>query len=197
MKKVLAFAMVLVLAFSVSAFAVKKMVEIDDGTPAGPGPKAENIVAINALSYLVGFFNVSYERKIIDNLSLRVRGMYWPLVNAISNGSGNFFGFGGDLFFYPMGKACTGWFVGPRYDAFFLTAKSGGNEGTWTIMMAGGSAGYRWVWEGGFEMGIGFGAWTNVSSSYSVKSGAEQASGDLKLFNSISPTVDYEIGWAF
>ena len=161
------------------------------------GPSADNIVSINALSYLIGFFNIAYERKIVDFISVRVRAMDWAIINTISNGSGNFYGFGGDIFYYPVGKACTGWFLGPRFDTFFLSTKTDTAEGTWNMMMLGASAGYRWVWEGGFEMGIGFGAWADVKSSYTIKSGADQTSGDLKVLNGVGPTVDYEIGWAF
>src|ERR1035437_2169167 len=184
MKKMILLVLALALVFSVSSFAEKKMVEVDDGTTAGAGPTADNIVSINALSYLIGFFNVSYERKIMDYTSIRVRAMDWALISTISSGAGNFFGFGGDVFIYPMGKACTGWFVGPRYDAFFLTIKTSTEDGNWMIMMLGASAGYRWVWQGGFEMGIGFGAWANISSTWKSSSGGISKGATLLVLRS-------------
>ncbi len=192
MKKVVAIVLVLALMFSVSAFAA-------DVTDGGGQQSSDNVISANVISYFVGFFNIAYERKLMDYVSARVRAFNWALISATSEGAGNFWGLGADIYFYPQGEACQGWFVGPRFDTIWMDVKDEvlGTEGSWNTIMLGGQAGYKFVFDGGFALGISLGGWTNIANSYTVKAGGETLNDDAGVLSGFLPTFDVDLGFAF
>ena len=129
MKKGILIVLAIVLLFSVNAFASKKMVEVDDGTP---DVTYDNCVSTNVWPWAVAFYNLSYERMLGSVISIRPRGGYFGL----NTGDLHFFTLGIDLFFHPMGKGIAGWYLGPRYDAWIAT----GAGATGMMHMLGGMA---------------------------------------------------------
>lgn len=182
MKKMILLVLAFALFFSVSSFAAKKMVEIDDGAPE---VNYDNMVTTNVWPWLASIYNVGYERMIGSSFSVRPRAFY---VGFGSYGI-NFYGFGVDLFWHPLGKGISGWFVGPRYDAWLASSSGASGAMHWAGVMGG----YNIVVGGGFTTQIGIGAQANLSSTVSYGS----SSGDLTLLPGTMPCFDAAIGWAF
>ncbi|MCE5300570.1 MAG: hypothetical protein LLG37_06835 [Spirochaetia bacterium] len=176
-------------AFPVMAEDIATQPAGDTAAVKGTTASADNIISVNVWPMVGGFFNLGYERKIADIMSVRVRGLYWSLFNMFLAGNANFVGTGVDMFFYPAGKACKEFFAGPRLDYFYI----GNQDWNLQIMMAGGQIGYRWLFEGGFEIALILGAWCNVSNKAS--DGAEITS--IGVLSGVLPTFDFELGWAF
>jgi len=164
---------------------------------ADNAPSVDNVVSINVWPYLMTFFNLEYERKLADALSLRVRGMYFALLGNFSDGAGQFYGFGGDIFFYPAGTALSGFYVGPRYDLFISSFTSGTDAITALMHYVGGSIGHRWVFESGFTMAISLGAWANVASTATYDDGSGSFTGDIPSIGGPWPTFNFDIGYGF
>jgi hypothetical protein len=184
MKKMILLVLVLALIFSVSSFAGKKMVEIDDGTPT---VNYDNCITTNVWPWLIGFYNVGYERMIGSSFSVRPRATYiaWSVLGS------NFFTLGVDLFWHPMGKGIDGWFLGPRYDAWI--ASSSGVTGV--MNMLGLMGGYNIVFPGGFVIEIALGVQKNISNSVTTSSGTTAL--DLSTYIGTLPAFDLAMGWAF
>jgi hypothetical protein len=201
-KTVLALLVVLMLIFTIPAVA-------DQSMNTTPVQSADNIISANVLVYLIGFFNIEYERKIFDALSIRVRASDWALLSLgnSSSGSVGLYGVGADLYIYPAGKACRGFFFGPRIDNYWIAEKSNvtdlttGNTvtqtGTLSNLRLGVQFGYKWVFDGGFEMAIALGGWSGVSSTWSWSGGGQSTNGTTNPLGGFLPTVDYDIGYAF
>jgi len=169
--------------------SVEKASETVKTFSSEPGP--DNVISVNTYPYLAAFFNLGYERKIINNLSARVRGLYWGL----SQGGWNFYGFGGDVFFYPQSMACKGWYFGPRFDAWLSTYSKEGLSATGALYFIGGQAGYRWLFDGGFAMALSLGAMKNIAASISSP---DANFNEKPLFAEVMlPTFDFELGYAF
>ncbi len=151
----------------------------------------ENVISVNTYPYLMALFNGGYERKIIDNLSLRARGMYWGL----SQNGWSIYGFGGDFFFYPQTTACKGWYFGPRFDAWMTTYSKDGLSATAVLYFVGGQAGYRWLFDGGFAMALSLGAIKNIALTISSPDSNFNETPPFKEV--MLPTFDFELGYAF
>jgi len=182
MKKGILIVLALVLLFSVSAFAAKKMVEVDDGTP---DVTYDNCISTNVWPWIIGFYNVGYERMIGSSFSVRPRVCYvaWSTLGV------NFFTLGADIFWHPQGKGIEGFYIGPRYDAWVAT----GNGGTGIMNLVGLMGGYNVVLSGGFTIDIGLGVQRNISNSVS----SSTTTLDLSTFTATLPSFDLAIGWAF
>jgi len=195
-KTVLAMLVILMLVASVPVMA-------DEATLGAPVQSADNIVSANVLSYLLLFFNVAYERKIFDAMSIRVRASDWALISAVSSGAAGWYGVGADIYFYPAAKACKGFFLGPRIDLIWVGAKTTDSStgesvtGTYDNIRVGAQIGYKWVFDGGFEMALALGGWSGISSHWTVSSGSASVSQPSDPLNTFLPTVDYDIGYAF
>jgi hypothetical protein len=172
---------------STNAFARTKMVEVADT----PEQTYENMVSTNIWPWLVGFFNVGYERALGDSFSLRPRASYWSLS---SSGNWALFALGIDAYFHPMGKGLEGWFLGPRYDAWILSVSDSGESGTGILHLLGAMAGYNWVFQGGFSLGVSLGAQTVLAGSVTSSSGTTTFDFPYRGF---MPAFNVELGWAF
>ncbi len=181
MKKCIVIVAVLLLVFAASSFGAKKTIEIDDGQPE---QIYENCITTNAWPWIASLFNVGYERMIGSSFGLRPRAFYWGW-----SGDVKFFGFGVDAYFHPMAKGISGWFVGPRYDAWIAT----GGDASGIMHWIGGMGGYKFIFEGGFTLGVALGAQVNVANSVSVGS----SSADLGTIAGTLAAFDLELGWAF
>jgi hypothetical protein len=182
MKKVILLVVAIALFLTVGAMAAKKMVEVDDGTP---DVTYDNALTTNVWPWVVGIYNLGYERMIGSSFGIRPRASYvgW------SGAGANFFALGGDLFWHPMGRGIEGWYIGPRYDVWMATTK--GASGM--MQFVGAMGGYNFVYPGGFIVDIGLGAQKNVDNS--VTSGTSTL--DLSTITSVLPSFDLSIGWAF
>jgi hypothetical protein len=181
MKKGILIALALLLVFSASALAAKKLVEIDDGAPE---VIYDNCISTNVWPWLGMFYNIGYERMIGSSFSLRVRGWY----QGVSGDYGQFFSLGADAFFHPLGKGIAGWYIGPKYDAWIAT----GSGGTGTMHWLGAMGGYKLVMDGagGFTLGIGLGAQTNIVNTISGSTSTLTLPGTL-------PCFDLDMAFAF
>ncbi|MBN2753690.1 MAG: DUF3575 domain-containing protein [Candidatus Goldbacteria bacterium] len=179
-KKAAAIVLILLMVFSTVCMAEKTEEQMYD-----------NVISVNVWPYLGAFFNLGYERKIIDNLSVRVRGFYWGMNQA----GWGLMGYGADIFFHPQNKALVGWFVGPRFDSWVASYSENGETANGALYFLGLQAGYRWVFEGGFEMGISLGGMKNFAAS--ITSPDANFDVDPPFSGVILPSFDYELGWAF
>ncbi|MGD0566673.1 MAG: hypothetical protein ABSA34_04990 [Candidatus Goldiibacteriota bacterium] len=182
MKKVLILA-VIVFALAFSAIAATDAV--------GQKPECDNVVSANVWPYLGAFFNLGYERDLVANLSVRVRGEYWGL----SQGGFNLGGYGIDLFYHPMGKGLDGWYFGPRFDQWIVSYSGNGTTGSGSLYWVGAQAGYRWIFDGGFEMAVSLGAQKNIAASITYNN---STTNETPPFNAMTlPVFDYDLGYAF
>jgi len=179
-KKVTVLFLAIILGFSTLCMAEKTEEQTYD-----------NAISINVWPNYFSFFNLGYERKIIDNLSVRVRGLYWGL----NQDGWGLYGYGADVFFHPQNKALEGWFMGPRFDSWVSYYSKDNQTTTESLYFFGLQAGYRWVFEGGFEMGIALGGIKNFK--YSVTSSDANFDKISPLRNVTLPSFDFELGWAF
>jgi hypothetical protein len=181
------FLVLLVLVAIASVFAAP----VTEETAANAGtvqPVCDNVISANVWPYLGAFFNLGYERNLVANISVRVRGEYWGL----SSNGWHVGGFGVDLFYHPMGKGLDGWYVGPRFDDWILSYSNSGTTGSASLLWVGAQIGYRWIFDGGFEMAISLGAQTNIAASISSTTSQEPPFKGLAL-----PAFDYDLGYAF
>lgn len=178
----------LILALIVFALAFSAVAATDAGDQK---PVCDNVVSANVWPYLGAFFNLGYERNLIANISVRVRGEYW----GISSGGFTLGGYGVDLFYHPMGKGLDGWYLGPRFDQWILSYSSDGTTGSGSLDWVGAQAGYRWIFDGGFEMAVSLGAQSNIAASVTYNNSTANATPPFKgLF---LPVFDYDLGYAF
>jgi len=185
-KKVTVLFLAIILGFSTLSFAA-----LSENTEATSTQTYDNAVSVNVWPFLGAFFNIGYERKITDNFSARVRGFYWGL-----NQEGwGLFGYGADVFFHPQNKALEGWFLGPRFDSWMASYSKDNQTATGALYLLGVQGGYRWLFEGGFEMGIALGGMKNFK--YSITSPDANFDKDAPFSNVILPSFDFELGWAF
>ena len=179
-KKVTVLFLAIILGFSTLSFAA-----LSENTEATSTQTYDNAVSVNVWPFLGAFFNIGYERKITDNFSARVRGFYWGL-----NQEGwGLFGYGADVFFHPQNKALEGWFLGPRFDSWMASYSKDNQTATGALYFLGLQAGYRWVFEGGFEMGICLGGMKNFSASVT----SPDANFDLTRLSGVIPSFDFEL----
>lgn len=178
MKKTVLILLALVMVFSVSAFAAKKMmmVEVDDGTPAvapaTPEVILNNCFSTNIYPWFVVWMNISYERMFGPIVSLKVSASNAGTLNTV----------GGSLLFHPMSKGLDGFYVGPKYDAWLW-----GDLGT--INWLGGIAGYNFLIQNVALFSLGVGVQFNVA-------GPIFTLGNIN-FGDKWPIVETSIGWAF
>jgi hypothetical protein len=189
-KKVVFFVLALLIIVSTSIFAESKS-HADDSIENETVVSADNVISANVWPYLAAFFNLGYERKLMDGLSVRVRGEYWGL----SQNHWSLSGVGADVFFYPAGKALKGWYLGPRFDDCIFAYSDSGTSGNEMFYFVGGQAGYRWVYENGFEMALSLGALKNIAASVSLNGTDMPKEPPLK--DIMLPTFDFDLGYAF
>lgn len=195
MKKRIIFMMVFAIVFAAGIFA---SVNNDSTDTSVQSPLIENAVSTNVWPWLGSFFNIGYERAIGNSFSLRPRAFFWGLSNLGAKWA--LFGFGLDAFWHPMGKGLSGWFLGPRYDIWILSVDDGaGNKGTGTGNLIGAMFGYRWVFEGGFELGIALGGQGFLGNIVvNATSGSNSTTTTYAFpYKGVLPAFDTEIGWAF
>lgn len=178
----------LILSVIVFALAFSTAMAADSGATK---TECDNVISANVWPYLGAFFNLGYERDLFANISVRVRGEYW----GISSGGFNLGGYGVDLFYHPMGKGLDGWYFGPRFDQWILAYSGDGTTGSGSLYWVGAQVGYRWIFDGGFEMAVSLGGQSNIAASITYNNSSANATPPFKgLF---LPTFDYDLGYAF
>jgi len=179
MRKLIVFMIVAILVLGTVSFA--KAADSDDD-----GVMYENCVTTNVWPWLIGFYNLGYERMLGTNISVRPRASYFGLIGLEDSA---IFALGADVFFHPMNEGIQGWYLGPRYDAWIAT----GGDTTGMMHFVGGMFGYKMVFEGGFTLGIALGVQINIANSISYDGESET----LDNIGGTLPAFDAEIGWAF
>ena len=188
MKKIfLALIFVFALSMIVSAEPVTPAATATTAAAAAQKPVFDNVISANVWPYLGAFFNLGYERNLLANISVRVRGEYWGL----SSGGWTIGGYGVDLFYHPQAKGLDGFYFGPRFDTWFENYTGGGLTETGSLYWLGGQVGYRWINESGFVMALSLGAFKNIATSLNAKN-SQPLFKDLLL-----PTFDFVLGWGF
>jgi len=182
MKKVFVLLAVVLFVFGAAAFA-------DNGSSDDWGGEEtiyENCISTNVWPWAVGLYNIGYERMLGSSISIRPRATYWGLIDL---GGASLFALGGDVFFHPMGKGVKGWFMGPRYDVWIAT----GEGATGMMHFIGAQAVHKFIFEGGFALGISLGAQINIANTLSYEGESES----LGVLGGTMPCFDLELAWAF
>jgi hypothetical protein len=145
-----------------------------------PPPHRNLNLKINPLGMLTGTGGLELEIRIADSMSIS------PTVTYASAGPDNsIIGGGARATIYMRGPTLTGGFI---VSPFGMLAKMtfGGDETTAVIL--GSLAGYQWIWDNGFNIGLGGGlAYFAVDSS----AGSDMA------FSGIGPAAEFTLGIAF
>jgi tetratricopeptide (TPR) repeat protein len=167
-----------------------------------------NLLANNVSILTAGIFNIYYERRFLDRLSLGVDvGYFWSmsLMSLASGGGSNISGVGymvgSKLNWFFEGKALTGLFAGPEFyyyginvssksqDIYGRTTESKINFGVFTT---GAHFGYRMIFDGGLSIDAIL-ALIYISSA-SINLGG--STNTLK-FAIILPSLGTNVGYAF
>jgi len=149
-----------------------------------------NMLSTNPLGIVFGVFNLEYQKALGEKTSIGISAMYWkpPLIKLNVLGA--------TLSFTIFSKsAFHGFFVKPLVDIGYASWKISTLDliaGTTTETKSSGIsfglgavAGYRWLWNSGFSLGLGGG----VAYTLGDYGGLD--------FGGISPKALFDLGWAF
>jgi len=105
---------------------------------------------------------------------------------------------------HPIGNGMHGFFLGPRVriNQYSLIVKDGGgssSNGSVTTIGGGAVAGWRWIWDPGFSLGLGLGAQylSAVSSADATNADGTSASTGTFNFDGVFPVIEITLGWGF
>lgn len=125
----------------------------------------KNVLSSNVLGLILGSINGTYEFALDEKTGIGLSGYFFSRTFGDWKWSG--VGFGGAYNIYPAKKALKGIFVGPSLSfsrlsfEYTTTPWWGGVETTETsdstFITIGGNFGHRWIWEGGFTLGLALG----------------------------------------
>jgi hypothetical protein len=128
------------------------------GGVAFSAEKVKQVISFNPVGLIFGIANVEYERNIDDASTWALRGLYWG--HETGGWSWSAFGAGGRYrgYFYPKPKAPAGGFWGAGVDLLSMSA----DYTLWDVTESAsafffgptGEIGYKWLFGGGFALGI-------------------------------------------
>jgi hypothetical protein len=160
----------------------------EEAASAGPVTKDNNLT-INPLGVVLGGVNLSYSHALGDHISLGAELVVLVplLVDA--------YGVGGAVnFFYWPRAAHNGFFVGPYVGLGRTWASGDDSEIAGALALTPGvMLGWRWLWEHGFNVGLGLGAGYNVELTSDCPEGYECK----QPLGGFAPRVLLDIGFAF
>lgn len=169
----------------------------------------ENIIILGPLFIPPGL-SVRYDRGISDRFSV-VAGFGLGILGLGDNDSTGdsaslmSLRFLAGANWQPIGNGMHGFYVGPRvrYNTYTVSVDcSNGAEcanGSVGTLGVGAVAGWRWIWDPGFSLGLGLGGQyfavvSQASATYS--DGTETGSGSVK-YDGFLPAFEFTMGWAF
>lgn len=144
---------------------------------------------------------VRYDRLLSDRVSVLAGVGY----GSIGSGDVRFSRIEGllGMNWHPIGNGMHGFFLGPRLkiDKWTLTVTEGdsGGDGSITAIGAGAVAGWRWIWDPGFSLGLGIGGqYISIASEAAAtyEDGTEASTGSFNV-DGFVPTFEFTLGWAF
>lgn len=138
-----------------------------------------NMIVINPLKFFL-FYNLSYFRKVDDNLALGA-GFQMPTLRGI-----NGFGVNAEVRIYPSRKALRGFYVAPNFSFNNLTTSSSSSDAR--VFSVGVLVGWQWFPGDEFALGSGIGI-----DRYFISNSKD-------AFNSYDgnvPAVRFDIGYAW
>ncbi len=160
--------------------------------------KKDNNVTVSPLPLiLTTTINAAYTRAFHDYVSGTLMFAYMPPVGIINPPvhaiAGEF-----DLYFWPD-YANTGFFVGPQFQvSYTMDNRSEGYLGG-TGVIPGVGLGYRWLWENGFNIGLGgsFGYIITVDKPDCPAGFSCTEHAGIAGFNNFAPRILFDLGYAF
>lgn len=149
-------------------------------------PTYKNRITFNLLSLFLGFGPLTYERGLGDHVSIQVSPtfVYWGFDEDRIVGGGLGIGAG----FFPMGKAPRGFRIGLDALGGGLSSDGDGDTGMF-VFSTRATAGYTWMWNNGFTMGLHGG----IQYWYFDLEGDNW----LDKFHGVVPCIDFNLGFAF
>ena len=172
------------------------------------GGSYSNCIRTNPLSMIFGYYGLSFEHKLADNMSAGLTlGLYSHSISLSLGGAGTDWSYSGfeinPEFRYYFSSAIEGFYASPFLDYTTITEKISENDGTTTttfsntISLIGGGAGIgkQWVW-GGFALDLFVGIkYQSVSYKYDANYTTVVAGG--ASYGGVSPSFGASIGYAF
>jgi len=149
-------------------------------------PDYKNRIVFNPLGILLGFGPLTYEREITNYVSVQASPsfVYWGF-DEDDDDSLTGLGLGVGVGFFPGGHAPRGM----RLSIDMLGGEMWSNHDEVFVLMVRGMAGYNWMWNNGFTMGLHGGVqyWHMDFGDNSF----------LSEFKGVLPCIDFNIGFAF
>ncbi|MGA2508079.1 MAG: hypothetical protein ABSF80_11465 [Chitinispirillaceae bacterium] len=148
-----------------------------------------NMITVNPLGLIIGYISLDYEKAIGPKTTLGILPYFWSpkgIDITLLGGSiaANFY----------SNSAFHGWFIRPsvsigyaswNYTTFDINLNEITNKSNLVTFGVGAIAGYRWLFQSGFSIGLGGGVnWT----------GGTFAGID---FGGVGPSLLFDLGWAF
>lgn len=146
--------------------------------------KSTNI-STNPLGMLFGSINANVDFKVADRISAGPSFAYSSYTSGSSKATG--IGLGANVGFYLSNKTFSDSWVlnlGLDYASVSNSATSAKASG----LAIGGTIGYGWFWDGGFNMGLGFGAQYLTLDFSSI---------GLTSISGVLPRISFTLGYAF
>jgi hypothetical protein len=150
--------------------------------------------------------NVRYDRAISDRVSLIV-GAGYGAIGGKDDESGTATGFSTirglvGMNWQPIGNGMHGFYLGPRVRVNNYNVKVSGDgdttNGSITTIGVAAVVGYRWIWDPGFSLGVGFGG--QYLSAISQTNGTDSEGNEVEAgfnFDGFLPSFEFTLGWAF
>jgi hypothetical protein len=147
------------------------------------------MITINPLGLVIGWIGLDYEKSIGPKTSIGILPYFWSPhgidITIVGGGvAANFY----------SKSTFQGWFIRPSVDVMYASWKfttydiylnSISNNSHIVTFGVGAIAGYRWLFQSGFSIGLGGGiTWTG--GSYTGIS-----------FGGVGPSLLFDLGWAF
>jgi hypothetical protein len=149
-----------------------------------------NMLSTNPLGMIFGIFNLEYQKGIGEKDAIGISGMYWkpPAIDLSIIGASISY----NIYFK---STFHGFFIKPSISIGFASWKyTTLDMNTFMPTTAdktamdfglGAIAGYRWLWDSGFSIGLGGGMTYTFGSFEGID------------FGGVSPALLFDLGWAF
>lgn len=105
---------------------------------------------------------------------------------------------------HPIGNGFHGFFVSGRGEIDHNMIDPGCEsdevcgDGSVTVLSVKALAGWRWVWNPGFSLGLGLGAqYASILAEAEAEDDAGNSVSEDTSFSGVFPTIEFSLGWAF
>lgn len=148
---------------------------------------------IDPLSFLIGFFNATFDVGVSDRISVGPQLGFWNF----SLGDTKLTAFTAGVranFFLTGPRFVDGWYVGPYFSYVHSSVSNASDSVSINAYSIGALMGYLWVWPSGFNMGLGFGGSYNNVPSQVVISGSTTSTPGL---TGVRAAIEWTMGMTF